>query len=488
MADANRARTRALFPLALMLAAVLLRIPFTSSMLFHHDSANFALALERYDLGAHQPHPPGYFLYVMLARGAQLLAQDANAALVSISIAFSALAVLFLYLLGREMYDGKTALAAGCFALTSPNLWFHAEVALSYAADSCFSAAAGYLAWKLYRGSTPALWGSALLLAVAGGFRQSTLVFLFPLWFAAAWQGGKRGAIIPALALMLAGCAAWFVPMVLLTGGISAYAAAFQELWQWNSGHQSVWEKGWPRLLLYGQALARFTLYGLGACLAVAVTAVYAAWRKGWAGSLCSGKRWFYAAWILPGALFYLLVFIHPANPGYALVFLPPLLLLSARGALLLGDLMLKGNGKGAAALVLAATVANGAIFLGCDTQASWPSLRRHDRELAALVQELDRFDPESTALVIKPYLFHGFRLLMYYLPRHTVYLYEPGGAGQRQTFWGTGRRTFLSRGFELPPRLTEVATVLFDDGDRPVARVKSGPAAAMMKEIAVNR
>jgi hypothetical protein len=467
----------------------MLRIPFTSRMLFHHDSANFALALERYDLSAHQPHPPGYFLYVMLGKVVHLFVADANAALVSISIFFSAFAVLFLYLLGREMYDEKTALAAAFFALASPNLWFHAEVALSYAADAFFSAAAGYLAWKLYRGSTPALWIMALLLAVAGGFRQSTLIFLFPLWLAAAWLGGKRDAIVPALVLMLAACAAWLAPMVLLTGGMSAYCAAFQELWQWSSGHQSVFEKGWPRLLLYGQALAGFTLYGLGGGLVVAVTAGYAAWRKGWAGSLCGGKRWFYAVWILPSCLFYLLVFIHPANPGYALVFLPPLILLSARGALLLGNLVQGLNGRSAtAALVLAVTVANGSIFLGCDNQVSWSYLRRHDRELAAMVQELDSLDPGSTALVIKPYLFHGFRLFMYYLPRHTVYLYEPGTTGQRQTFWGTGRRTFLSKEFALPPRLIEVATVLFEEGDHPVARVKRGPAAAMMKEIAASR
>lgn len=477
-----------MFPCALLLAAVMLRIPFTSSMLFHHDSANFALALERYDLGAHQPHPPGYFLYVMLGKVVHLFVEDANAAFVSISIAFSALAVLFLYLSGREMYDERTALTAAFFALASPNLWFHAEVALSYAADAFFSAAAGYLAWKLYRGSTPALWILALLLAVAGGFRQSTLVFLFPLWLAAAWQGRKRAEIVPALALMLIGCAAWFAPMVILTGGMSAYLAAFQELWQWSSGNQSVFEKGWPRLLLYGQTLAGFTLHGLGVAFAVAVTAGYAAWRKGWAGSLCGGKRWFYAAWILPSALFYLLVFIHPANPGYALVFLPPLLLLSARGALLLGHLVLGGNWKGTAVLVVAVTVANSAIFLACDTQVSWPSLRRHDRELTTMLQELDRLDPATTALVIKPYLFHGFRVFMYYLPRHMVYLYEPGITGQRQTFWGTGRKTFLSKEFALPPRLTEVATVLFEEGDRPVARVKRGPAAAMMQEIAASR
>ncbi len=42
--------------------ALLLRIPFMSRFLYHWDSVNYALSLERYDVRLHQPHPPGYFL------------------------------------------------------------------------------------------------------------------------------------------------------------------------------------------------------------------------------------------------------------------------------------------------------------------------------------------------------------------------------------------------------------------------------------------
>ena len=32
------------------------------------DSINFALGLRHYDVAAHQPHPPGYPLFIVLAR------------------------------------------------------------------------------------------------------------------------------------------------------------------------------------------------------------------------------------------------------------------------------------------------------------------------------------------------------------------------------------------------------------------------------------
>jgi len=73
----------------LIAATALTRFVFRSHYLYDIDSVNFALALKRFDPSVHQPHPPGYFLYVCLGRLANLLFHDANAALVGIGIVFS---------------------------------------------------------------------------------------------------------------------------------------------------------------------------------------------------------------------------------------------------------------------------------------------------------------------------------------------------------------------------------------------------------------
>src|SRR4030043_321809 len=84
---------------------IVTRIPFTSKLLYHWDSVQFALALEKYDIAVHQPHPPGYFLYVMLGRLLNLFIEDANTVFVSISFIFSGLTVVAVYYLGKEVFD-----------------------------------------------------------------------------------------------------------------------------------------------------------------------------------------------------------------------------------------------------------------------------------------------------------------------------------------------------------------------------------------------
>ena len=51
---------------ALSLLTVLSRLPYRARMLYNWDAVQFALALGEYDVVKHQPHPPGYILYVAL--------------------------------------------------------------------------------------------------------------------------------------------------------------------------------------------------------------------------------------------------------------------------------------------------------------------------------------------------------------------------------------------------------------------------------------
>src|SRR4030067_3107297 len=121
-----------LLPLSLFFITIITRIPWTSKLLYHWDSVQFALALKKYDITLHQPHPPGYFLYVMLGRLLNLFINDADTFFVSISLIFSGLAVAAIYHLGKEIFDKNIGVIAAAIALTSPNLWFHGEVALTY--------------------------------------------------------------------------------------------------------------------------------------------------------------------------------------------------------------------------------------------------------------------------------------------------------------------------------------------------------------------
>ena len=66
---AGRVRSpRLRFAAALSLLTVLSRLPYRARMLYNWDAVQFALALREYDIVKHQPHPPGYILYVALGR------------------------------------------------------------------------------------------------------------------------------------------------------------------------------------------------------------------------------------------------------------------------------------------------------------------------------------------------------------------------------------------------------------------------------------
>ena len=117
----TRHRDGTLLVVGLALADLLTRWATRSQVLYHWDSVNFALALEHYDIAAHQPHPPGYILYVLLGRLVHTVVGDANGSLVLISVLSSALLVPMAYGLGRDLFDRGTGVYAAL--LTSPAPW-----------------------------------------------------------------------------------------------------------------------------------------------------------------------------------------------------------------------------------------------------------------------------------------------------------------------------------------------------------------------------
>src|SRR4051794_29051198 len=112
--------------------ALLTRYATRSHVLYDLDSVNYALALDHFDPAAHQPQPPGYFLYVLLGRAARAVTGDSNSALVWISILASCALAVMIYLLTRAWFGRIPAIFAAALFLCSPLCWFHGTVALTY--------------------------------------------------------------------------------------------------------------------------------------------------------------------------------------------------------------------------------------------------------------------------------------------------------------------------------------------------------------------
>ena len=226
---------RALAALALLfLAAHLVLLPGTLGDI---DSINFALGVRDFDVAQHQPHPPGYPLYIGLAKLStsvfewmQVQGPEARGLAFWGAVAGTALVPLLFSLF--RMLDGSRRIAAWATALTvmTPLVWFTSLRPLSDVTG--LAAAVGTQLLLLMAAAKPS--SSRLLIAGAFasgltvGFRSQTFLLTLPLLgyvlvsarppSAARWlSAGAAGAL---------GVLVWGVPLVLANGGLSTYLEA----------------------------------------------------------------------------------------------------------------------------------------------------------------------------------------------------------------------------------------------------------------------
>ena len=446
---------RADWALGLAIAALTLvtRWPYRASLLPTWDAVQFALALERYDVVRHQPHPPGYILYVALGRLAERVAGDPAAALGGLAVLASAVAVLLVYQLGWHLYGrGPAALAALGLAV-SPLFWTYSVIGLSYAVEAALATGIAVSAWAMRHGDRRALVGSAVLLGLAGGVRQSMLLILCPLWLGMAWRGFRRpGPVLAGLGLVLLTTASWLGPMLWLTG-VERYVAASVELYESTVRGTTVLGGGGLRNVI---GLAEAFLLGLGVFLPVLIWGL----RRAPAGLARGDDRAvFVALWVLPALAIYALV--HLGQAGYLLTFLPACYLLVGRSLVELAPRawsVVRPQSARAALVGLAlvgAFAAHVAFFTlagpvdapRLNAAAAWPArlsaelralyrfrlwshtaggLREQQAVIGDYVAAIRReFDPWDTVLVTElgnPRSYPWFRHVMYYLPEYATY------------------------------------------------------------------
>jgi hypothetical protein len=324
--------------LALAVATVATRIPFRSRYLFAWDSANFALALDQYNVAFHQPQPPGYPLYVAsawLVRAA--FGTDANASYVALSIVASAIAVAILTIVGARLFDRTIGLLAGVILATSALFWGQGEVAYPYAFLAAFGSIGAWVALRIADGGHgTARWavGGAIILVIGSGFRSEVAPFLAPLWAwgMLTWHAPWRHRAITVAASGVAGLVAglsWYVPMVALTGGWDAYATATGGYYAYFIQATSGAGKQLLGVLENLRALVNFAYAGLGPGTVIVAFDLGVRFRP--TRIVADRSSRVLALWMAPPVAFYLLV--HLGNPGYVLTLVPALALVVAAGA-----------------------------------------------------------------------------------------------------------------------------------------------------------
>src|SRR2546425_4629416 len=129
-------------------AAFALRAPLRGRFAFYWDSAQFALSLEHYDLARSLPHPPGYFLYVMLGRIVNVFLHEPHTALLWMSVVFGSALPVALFALGRVMFSRPVGWMAAAIGATSLIPWFYSVIVYTYVVDGFYVTMFALMCWR----------------------------------------------------------------------------------------------------------------------------------------------------------------------------------------------------------------------------------------------------------------------------------------------------------------------------------------------------
>jgi len=311
-------KQRAIF-LALALLWVILRVPqFGARFSFDWDSSQYARGMADFNVAKHQPHPPGYLLYVLSARAVSDLGAGPMQAQIVVAFLIAVLALIVFFALSRALFGLDIAFAGTILLAFSPAVGLYSATSSPDITDLLSSCVAGYLAFLDPKIRQWRIVACMIALGALGGFRQSGVSLLALLILGsliAHWRYARR-AVLLGVVLGAASFLAWYVPLTRSVGGWRVLSELVSSEFRTAVVKTSIF---------YGASLHRhFSM--------IEEQLIYFGMNLvGWLIAFGFPKRlptgwWRYALWLVPNLV--MLFGIHGAKVGYCLLSFPPLLLL----------------------------------------------------------------------------------------------------------------------------------------------------------------
>lgn len=452
--------------MALYLAAVLiflLKFQHRSMLLAWWDSAQFGLALERFNVVEHRPHPPGYPLYILWGKLCTFLIDNPNLSFVFIGLLLSVIASVIVFKLVRGIFhnDSIAWLAAALYTF-APLTIYHELKALTYVISAFFSVLVAFYAWEILEGRSRGYLKITLAIGLMGMIRPYESILLLPLAIWSISKLGYRKLIISSLIYIFLQIL-WIIPVALLSGGFNQYFSAIaSEGGKHERNFMMLVNKPLAKLVMNLRAIYYYLRQSYpGWAFFSLVSVIYSVFRF-------REKRKttvFFILWGLPALILYSLNYVNYA--GICLFLSPLFAILIAKGIhliLLLPDNLKFKFGKvrisaqdSARLCAIAVSFHLLVIFFSLDLYFG-ETFRKYDpdafnmnRLLAGdayvmLLRDsiyklsVENSDPESV-LVMSDL---NYRVLMYYLPKTKIlwtrYLCQRESGGDGGTRYGLDR------------------------------------------------
>lgn len=215
-----------------------IRYIFRSNYLDEWDSVNFALAIKDYSISLHQPHPPGYPIYIFFGRVVDYFLNDPVQSLIFISIIFGSLSIMSIYLISSKFFDKRVGIISAVILSLTPAHMFFSEVAMSDITGLFFEITTVYL---LYIGleNKRYLYFASFILGITVGIRATDIILLILFLIAVYINRTKLKEFIISIFLILLGIGIWLIPVVQDTG-FDTLIRLQENQWKYNSADRTI--------------------------------------------------------------------------------------------------------------------------------------------------------------------------------------------------------------------------------------------------------
>lgn len=203
--------------LIIILSSLILRMGFRSQWLEDWDSVQFALGLHNFNIVQHQPHPPGFPLFILLGKIANYFTHNDTVSLTFISALFGTFSIVPVFLFTKKVFDKKSAILASLVFTVLPVHWVLSVTPISNITGLFYITTLLYIAYLDSLGEKRITF-IGLIAGIFLGVRPTDLPIVVSIILFLAVKRRRPLYIVSLFTGLALGVCLWLIPLVYITG------------------------------------------------------------------------------------------------------------------------------------------------------------------------------------------------------------------------------------------------------------------------------